>query len=511
MSDNLSRRKFVGSTLTAGAIAGFGDFAFLDSLPHLSAKDVDVKAKMVQFDNDVEPLVRMIEDTPQNKVIDRTIEQIRKGTTYQQLLAAVMLAGVRGIQPRPVGFEFHTVLVINSAHLATLAAQDRDRWLPLLWAVDNFKDSQATKRRKNSDWRLWALEESKLPPAHKARETFIDAMDNWDPEKADVAIAALVRQSSAVEIGELFWRYGARDFRDIGHKAIFAANGWRTLQTIGWRHAEPIMRSMTFALLDHEGDNPAKRNDARDVPWRENIQRAKKIRKDWHKGKLDRQAAVEMLERQRNGSSAEASQLVVELLNRKIDPACVWDGLFLTAGELLMRKPGIGALHCVTTLNALYFAYQTSGNDETRRMMMLQAAAFLPMFQKFIRGRGKLAEVKIDQVEPVAPPKGESISMDQIYREVSDDPMLAAQMTMRLLADNEKAATDLMSTGRRLIFTKGTNSHDYKFSSAALEDFYHVTPMWRDRYLASSLFQMRGAKARDNTLIQRAKASLEKS
>ncbi len=37
------------------------------------------------------------------------------------------------------------------------------------------------------------------------------------------------------------WEYGARDFRNIGHKAIYAANAWRTLQAIGWRHAEPVL------------------------------------------------------------------------------------------------------------------------------------------------------------------------------------------------------------------------------------------------------------------------------
>jgi hypothetical protein len=34
------------------------------------------------------------------------------------VLAALLLAGVRNIQPRPVGFKFHAVLVVNSAHLA---------------------------------------------------------------------------------------------------------------------------------------------------------------------------------------------------------------------------------------------------------------------------------------------------------------------------------------------------------------------------------------------------------
>src|SRR5438552_13694032 len=120
------------------------------------------------------------------------------------------------------------------------------------------------------------VEEGKLPSASQAKNRFVEAMDNWDEAGADRAIASLVRNAGATEVIELFWRYGARDFRDIGHKAIYAANSWRTLQTIGWRHAEPVMRSLAYALLEHEGGNPADRDADPDRPGRENVKRAAK-------------------------------------------------------------------------------------------------------------------------------------------------------------------------------------------------------------------------------------------
>ena len=51
----------------------------------------------------------------------------------------------------------------------------------------------------------------------------------------------------------------------------------------------------------------------------------------------------------------------------------------------------------------------------------------------------------------------------------------------------------LMDAARRLVFLKGTDSHDYKFSSAVLEDYAHVSPAWRDRYLAASVFWLKGS------------------
>src|SRR5262245_12696061 len=124
MSTPINRRDFVNQALQVGVLAGVGELAFLQNLPPLSAQDVKVPAGKVQLSADIEPLVRLIEDTPQNRLLEEIAAKIKAGLTYQQALAALMLAGVRSIKPRPVGFKFHAVLVVNSAHLATLAAPD---------------------------------------------------------------------------------------------------------------------------------------------------------------------------------------------------------------------------------------------------------------------------------------------------------------------------------------------------------------------------------------------------
>ena len=65
-----------------------------------------------------------------------------------------------------------------------------------------------------------------------------------------------------------------------------------------------------------------------------------------------------------------------------------------------------------------------------------------------------------------------------------------------------------MTAARRLIFAKGRDSHDYKFSSAALEDFYNLGPRWRPYFLASSMFNLAGSGQPDNELIQRTREAL---
>jgi hypothetical protein len=68
---------------------------------------------------------------------------------------------------------------------------------------------------------------------------------------------------------------------------------------------------------------------------------------------------------------------------------------------------------------------------------------------------------------------------------------------------------DVIDAGRVLIFLKGDDAHDYKFSSAVLEDFYHVSPEWRNRFLASGVYNLHGSKDRDNPLVQRTRAALD--
>ena len=80
------------------------------------------------------------------EALEEVGDRIKRGLSYRELLAALLLAGVRNVQPRPqVGFKFHAVLVVNSAHLASLASPAEDRWLPIFWALDHFKSAQTRR------------------------------------------------------------------------------------------------------------------------------------------------------------------------------------------------------------------------------------------------------------------------------------------------------------------------------------------------------------------------------
>jgi hypothetical protein len=511
MYSGITRRDVLKTGLSVGSLAGLGDLGFLSRLNPVSAAEAKLEPHAVRLEPEIEPLVRFIEETPRDKLLEETAHRIKRGLSYRDLLAALLLAGVKNVEPRPsVGHKFHSVLVVNSAHLASMASAPEHRWLPIFWALDYYKSAAARDVEERGDWTMQAVDESAVPPAHKAKAAFVEAMDNWDEEAADAAIAGLARTAGAMEIYELFFRYGMRDFRSIGHKAIYVANSFRTLSCIGWQHAEPVLRSLAYALLMHEGDNPAKRDDAADRPFRQNKDLATKIHLEWQNGKFDKAATTEMLAALRTASNEACCEQVVELVNRGIAPQSIFDALHVATGELLMKQPGIVALHAVTSTNALHFAYQTSGDDETRRLLLLQNAAFVPMFREAMRGRGDVGKVTIDDLR-VAEGKENDASVDQILAEVSKSRMSAARDLLRYVEksnDRAAAAKELMDAARVLVFFKGDDAHDYKFSSAVLEDFYHVSPAWRDTFLAANVFNLPGSGAPDNKLVERARAAL---
>src|SRR5256885_5824387 len=204
-----------------------------------------------------------------------------------------------------------------------------------------------------------------------------------------------------------------------------------------------------------------------------------------------------------HGSAVYTIQKVIDLLNRGVAPQSIWDALFNGAGELLMREPGIRSLHAVTCTNALHFAWQHCSNDATRRYLLLQNAAFLPLF----RGNSK-EKVRIDDLQDTPLKASGSQALEEILDEISTDRMSAARKLLTWLKQNPQPK-EFVDAARVLIFLKGRDAHDYKFSSAVLEDYRHLSPVWRDRFLAASVFNLRGSGAADNELVKRTRAALQ--
>ena len=502
MNPPLRRRRFLQMASALGLGAELGPWANLRTITPLRAEQTRVNPEMVKFRPEIEPVVRLIENTPRERALEVVIAELKKGLSYKDLLSGLFLAGVRNIKPRPVGFKFHAVMVINSAHVLGQSSAVTERLLPLLWALDNFKSSQA-QDVKEGDWVLGPVDEARLPKPQQAKAELVNALEKWDESAADAAVAALCRSAGAAETMEPLWRAGVRDQRDIGHKAIFAAQCWRTLQTIGWEHAEPVLRSLVFGMLDLRGDTRPRPVG----PYDANLENAAKIRPEWTIGRHDPAATQALLQTMRQATPEAASAEAVKLLNQGIAPGSLWDAVILSACELLMHSPGIVAIHATTATNALHYIYGASGDDTTRRLALLQAVGWQPLY----RGRVKLTDATgIDalQATPDAPLSTGDEAIGEIFATISQDRKKAGTMALTYLARG--GSPDLIfDAARRMIFHKGRDSHDYKYGAALWEEtLWSSEPKWRNPMVAAAMSNFPGAKAPDSPLMIRARESL---
>lgn len=501
MGTSFRRRRFLQSATALGLGAGLGGGAALRAItPAHAAMAVD--PEIVRFRPEIEPVVRWIEETPRERIIEVGVDHLKKGLPYRDLLAGLFLAGIRNIKPHPVGFKFHAVMVINSAHLLGQTAAVDDRLLPLLWALDTFKNSQA-QDVKEGDWTLGKPDESRLPAPSQARAELFRTMDDWDEAGADAAVTQLCRTTGAAETMEPLWRLAVRDQRNIGHKPIFAMQCWRSLQAIGWQHAEPVVRSLVFGLLDRAGDD-------RKVPvgpYAANLENAKKVREDWQLGRPDSAVTRSLLATIREASAEGASAEALKMLNSGVSADSLWDAVDLAAGELLMLSPGIIAIHATTSANALHYIYKASGDETTRRLALLQAVGWQPLY----RGRAKPpAGTTIDALEPLKPDHSGDEAVGEVFDAVSADRKTAARKSVGFLAAGG-SPDDLFAAARRLIFHKGRDSHDYKYGAAVWEECLLASdPKWHGPLVASAMFNLPGSKTPDSPLMDRAREAIKK-
>jgi hypothetical protein len=488
----LNRRSFLKQATAMAAALGAARLARA-----ISTSDSPVQTDLVPF----------LIETDRDRLLERLVARIRDGLDYPTLLGAIAEASVRQVRPYPhVGFKYHAFMVLQAVHRTTRLGRPEERWLPVLWAADLFKGSQAEEQSLGT-WALGPAPEQLVPPAHKAEGAFRDAMERWDPEAADAAVVGLARSLSRERLFALLFRYGARDFRAIGHKAITVANCHRLLGVVAPEHTEPMLRSLVLALLNHRGEpNPADGDLAPDLPWRRNLVLANQTKADRDgTGEGANGAVTAILKVLREGSDEDASRAVLGGVARGVPEQQLWTPIFLAAGELMLKQSGIISVHANTSVNALHYAYRHMGDPRARRLMLLQAAVFLPLFRDLLGGERR--RLRIDTFEALDQDVDPGSALEDIFASVSVDRVDAARKTLGYLASGG-AEPPYMRLARHYIVERNTGFHDYKFAEAAFENAAAMQSPWRERYLAASVLYLNGSADKANETVRQARSLL---
>jgi hypothetical protein len=505
-----SRRHFLGTAASAGAVLGLGEWAGLLPLSPATADEARVTPDLVRFSPDIEPLVRLIEETPRAKCPAMMIGQLKKGLPYRNFLAAMFLAKIRE------GEVEHESAALHAANQLSLDAPVQERLLPAFWALDSFKFHQERggEGRGIGAKGLMPLT-GKLPPADQAEKEFHTAMKAAESERAQRAIVALVQTQGAARVLEPIWRYGARDWSFIGHNAIWVASTVRVLETVGWQRAEPMLRVLVASIQAHE---PTMLKQGQ--PYAANVERvekeAGKLPADWAADEANPCLTKDLLDLIRGLKAEEAAKLTLaQLVAGKVKAGAVWDAVHLAAGEMMMCTRNNSALHANTASNALHYAFGASGDPSNRLLILLQAVSWMGgMFRRNVpvRSRTSVLEGKetILDLPPADVPDRPEAAAEEILALCLARPREAAVRSFAFAKKWPDSGVLRLAAGRLLPLKANWDPHKIKFPVAIFEDCGQVSPEWRPAMAAAASCSFMGPDRPDSPVVYQVREALRK-
>jgi len=461
----------------------------------LSRAQSTVTPDAVRLRPEIEPLVALIEKTPRERCAEMAVEQLKRGVSYRQFLSALFLAGVRNVNPRPPGFAMHCVFVVHSAHLIGMEAPPESRMLPLFYVLDDFKASQDRDAHQPSGDYTMRDMKGAVPTSERAFAELTAAMDGWDMERAERAAVSLARFHSSAEVFEQLWQYGARDYRNIGHKAIYVANACRTLHTIGWQHSEPVLRSLVLGLLDFGREQKVNGYALDDQCYPGNVKRMRDAAAALSAAAQDRssdgESAKALLKVIRDASPDEACGWAAERMKKgKLGAGAAWDGIHLAAAELRMRARGgssLASVHCVTSVNALHYAFLSAQDARTRAMLLLQGVGWVGQFRTVAaQNPANLRPFDISALEST-----EGKTVDDVFRSLPANADDASQ-NLFSVAKDLSARRQFVSASLRHTASKVNEVHYYKYLAALVEEVPLVSEPWQPHIMAAAAYYTKG-------------------
>ncbi|MHC5543278.1 hypothetical protein ACYOEI_34075, partial [Singulisphaera rosea] len=305
---------------------------------------------------------------------------------------------------------------------------------------------------------------------------------------------------------------------------IIVANSFRTLDALGWQHAEPVLRYIARELSGSAA------SDRTFAPNRVRIERILPgLPADWASSEdHDRVATLEVYRLLREGDpDATADLICAQISSGKVKAGAVWDAIHLVAADLIFRyrtggTPIGGALiHAVTATNALRFGFDCSLDDSIRLLLLLQGVGMLG--DTFIRPSQKGGELRpLDLIELQVDPAHRTIRVadifaelpfkDRQYVETNHEERSASDAGCRLafayVSDPGNVKGFEVAARTLLCIKASLDPHDIKYPAAAFEDAARVGPEWRPFLLAASVHALHGPKSHDTPALVQARDAL---
>ena len=242
---NPSRRAFFSDVGKGLIVAGLGAGLATDLGVNLAF--AEEKSNELAF-GDLEPLVRLLQDTEANKLTPILVERLHNGTELKTLVAAAALANARTFGGEDyVGF--HTMMALAPAYEIARELPEAERPLPVLKVLYRNSNRIREKGGRKAEV-LKAVEPT--PNASKLRDDYRLA-DEIHAKNADKAEAMLGRLAQFGPEGALNGLLAVVEEAAEVHRIVLMWRAWDMLNIVGKEHAHTMLRQSVRYCIKSEG------------------------------------------------------------------------------------------------------------------------------------------------------------------------------------------------------------------------------------------------------------------
>ena len=185
----------------------------------------------------LEPLVRLMQETPVDQLLPKLVEQLRAGTELRNLVAASALANARTFGGEDY-IGFHTIMAHAPAfHMAheMPAGQEALPVFKVLYRNTNRIHEHGGRKSEV----LHLVKPAPVPEGRVGGEMLQDAMRKKDVNAAEQTFAALAAGSPEDAFNHLL--YAVQDHTEV-HRVVLPYRAWDLLGLIGKEQAHTLLR-----------------------------------------------------------------------------------------------------------------------------------------------------------------------------------------------------------------------------------------------------------------------------
>ncbi len=333
MKSPSTRRAFLADVGRGALIASLGP-AVAGNLGLSAGAEVLQERATLEF-GPLEPLVRLLQETPADRVLPVIVRHLRDGVDLRTWVAAGALANARTFGGEDyVGF--HTLMALSPAYHMAMESPAELRALPVLKVL--YRNTQRIQERGGRRAEvLHPVEGAPIPEGRPAGQVLQEAVRRKDIQAAEQVFATASRGSPEAAFNHLLM--AVQDHTEV-HRVVLPYRAWDLLGIIGKEQAHTLLRQSVRYCVNAE---PAQRAVAADEP-RAILPRLLEehhlLEREPGTRALDAAAVSEIADTIFVSTPAQAAGAVASALAEGIAPGALGEAITLAANQLILRDAG---------------------------------------------------------------------------------------------------------------------------------------------------------------------------